>query len=309
MNSPLITIVVPSYNHSVYIEECLESLLVQEYKNIELIIIDDASTDDTWDKIQTYKSKLEAVMLNSVFIKKVKNGGLVDSLNMALSQAKGEFFFAVASDDSIEPFTISQLAQHLMANPDVGLVVGDMNLMNDASERVGMDEKLNVVPYEEAKNKTHCSYMRSRVAFTYEGPEFGSYETLLVRNYVPVGFMYRTQLFRELGGYNKNIKLDDYYTVLQFAKASKIEFIDKPLFNYRMHAHNTVKKRQLIWGMVMQLMKHEEAYCSKTPQLHKIWQSRMRQIEAELSLGKNPKLRRLMYKWRNSLMKRLRRDS
>ena len=96
--SPLISIIVPVYNVEKYLEPCISSLLNQTYKNIEIILINDGSTDSSSDICNKYAKKYKKInLLNK------KNGGLSDARNTGLKKAKGEYIAFVDSDDLVHP--------------------------------------------------------------------------------------------------------------------------------------------------------------------------------------------------------------
>ena len=88
----VVTAVIPSYNHSRYIGKTIEGLLNQSYPHIELIIIDDASTDDSDAVIRSYKERCEERFVKFTYVRKAKGGGVAHSLNMALDRAIGDDF-------------------------------------------------------------------------------------------------------------------------------------------------------------------------------------------------------------------------
>ncbi len=90
---PLVTIIVPAYNHDKYIEKCIDSIIEQTYQNIEIIIINDGSTDKTIDKIVSYAHHEKVVVIDQ------ENKGLCKTLNVGLSLAKGDYISILASDD------------------------------------------------------------------------------------------------------------------------------------------------------------------------------------------------------------------
>lgn len=99
-NIPLVTIVIPVYNGSDFLIQSIESALNQTYKNIEIIVIDDGSTDSTWNIIQSYKEKIRG------FHK--ENAGVSSALNMAIKNMKGEFFSWLSHDDLYYPYKIEE---------------------------------------------------------------------------------------------------------------------------------------------------------------------------------------------------------
>ncbi len=105
---PLLTIVIPVYNVEKYLKRCLESILIQEWKNYDIILVDDGSTDRSPQICDDYVKAYDFI---SVIHK--ENGGLSDARNTGLSQAKGEYVYFPDSDDWIEPDTFIALAEAL----------------------------------------------------------------------------------------------------------------------------------------------------------------------------------------------------
>ena len=105
---PLLTIVIPVYNVEKYLNRCLESILIQEWKNYDIILVDDGSTDLSPQICDDYVKAYDFI---SVIHK--ENGGLSDARNTGLSQAKGEYVYFPDSDDWIEPDTFIALAEAL----------------------------------------------------------------------------------------------------------------------------------------------------------------------------------------------------
>ena len=97
MPKPLISIVIPAYNAEKYLGECLESILVQTYKNIEIIIVNDGSTDDTAKIIKLYKEKDPRIRSFTC-----KNNGVSSARNRGIKESCGEYIFFVDSDDFLD---------------------------------------------------------------------------------------------------------------------------------------------------------------------------------------------------------------
>ena len=105
---PLLTVVIPVYNVEKYLNRCLESILIQEWKNYDIIMVDDGSTDRSPQICDDYVKACDFI---SVIHK--ENGGLSDARNTGLSQAKGEYVYFPDSDDWLEPDTFIALAEAL----------------------------------------------------------------------------------------------------------------------------------------------------------------------------------------------------
>ena len=105
---PLLTVVIPVYNVEKYLNRCLKSILVQEWKNYDIILVDDGSTDRSPQICNDYVKAYDFI---SVIHK--ENGGLSEARNTGLSQAKGEYVYFPDSDDWLEPDTFIALAEAL----------------------------------------------------------------------------------------------------------------------------------------------------------------------------------------------------
>ena len=106
--SKAVSIIVPIYNQEEFLNRCIDSVLNQTYKNIELILIDDGSTDASFEICKEYAVDNEKV---KVFMK--KNGGVSSSRNLGLRKATGEFIFFLDADDAIEKNVIENLVKFL----------------------------------------------------------------------------------------------------------------------------------------------------------------------------------------------------
>ena len=120
IENPLFSIIVPIYNVERYLEQCIESVLAQNYQNYELILVDDGSPDNSIDICTKYAKQHH----NIVFIRKV-NGGLSDARNAGIKLARGEYLMFLDSDDYWEGTSIlSDLAKISEENPD--LIIYDL---------------------------------------------------------------------------------------------------------------------------------------------------------------------------------------
>ena len=73
-NNPLVSVIIPAYNHERFVEQTIRSIIEQTYKNIELIVIDDGSTDGTWQKLQSQKAICEQSLVRTIFIRQTHSG-------------------------------------------------------------------------------------------------------------------------------------------------------------------------------------------------------------------------------------------
>ncbi len=104
MDKGLVSVIVPVYNVKAYLEKCINSILNQTYENLEVLIVDDGSTDGSSDICDQFLEKDKRV-----FVIHKENGGVVSARQAGIERAKGEYAIAIDSDDWIEPMMISEL--------------------------------------------------------------------------------------------------------------------------------------------------------------------------------------------------------
>lgn len=113
--SKLVSIILPVYNGSVFIKEVIDSILSQTYKNFELLILDDCSTDDSFEIINQYYDQRIKIFRNK------KNIGYVKGLNFLFKESKGEYVFRNDQDDLLVETRIEKQVKLLNDNPEVGI--------------------------------------------------------------------------------------------------------------------------------------------------------------------------------------------
>ena len=170
-NEKLVSIITPCFNGEKFVAQYIESVLNQSYKNIELIIINDGSTDKTEEVILSYKEKFDKNKSNLVYLKQSANKGQSAAINMGLAVFTGEYMTWADSDDLLPPNAIKELVKYLELNPKVGIVKGQSEFVNyDSLEHVYYQI------YKFPKNKLFFS---------------------LLECYAPGGYMVRTDMFKQ----------------------------------------------------------------------------------------------------------------
>lgn len=112
-NNGLVSIIVSCYNHEKYVSDCLKSIIAQSYSEIEVLIIDDCSVDNSFEVITSYKPLLIDRCVNVTILRNNKNQGLTKNLNKLIKMSKGEFIKIVASDDYLLPNCIESFIKHI----------------------------------------------------------------------------------------------------------------------------------------------------------------------------------------------------
>jgi len=298
----VISVVVPVYNHAQYVEATLRSILAQTWEAIELIVINDGSTDSSSEVVSAFLKEHQHSLASVKFIDR-PNKGMVKTLNEGIGVSQGKYIAVIASDDIYEPNALKVLGGFLEQNSDYVLAVGDNRLMDDEGRKCFWGKKKNNVYTEsEAKFKTFGDFLKSsRPEIDFSTIDFGSYESLLRGNYVPNGYVFSRKAFESFGGYDDRSLIDDHNLMLNMAKCGRIKFIDDVLFSYRWHAKNTIKTLSKERCLMQSVLKLEKDYSESNLEYWKIWKEEWSNSQERTGLSKT------LWRWKKSIWKRLKR--
>ena len=172
----LISVLIPAYNHENYIQDTIDSVIRQTYNNIELIILDDGSSDNTLAKIKEYESKCQKRFKRFLYSTQ-KNQATVKTLNSLLSKAKGEYIAMIASDDMYYDEALELELEELKKDPNVSLVTGRSLYINSQGKVCYLNSKQQLtVSISCAKWKDYNDYVSSTRSVDYLSNNFGSYD-------------------------------------------------------------------------------------------------------------------------------------
>lgn len=198
----MLTVYIPTHNYARYLDAAIQSVLSQTFRNFELIIINDGSTDHTEEILARYENT------EGITIVRQQNKGLIPSCNVALQMARGEFFMRLDADDQLVPHALERLIQGFEDSPEVALVFPDYFETDETGQVIR--------EYRRPKDETEV--------FRSDQPAHGACTML------------RTCVLHEIGGYDERLRRQDGLDIwLHVISRYQIRHISEPLFYYRQH--------------------------------------------------------------------------
>ena len=204
---PLVSICIPNYNKASFIGETIDSVYNQTYPNIELIIVDDGSTDNS---VEIIRNKIIGAPLRATFLQNTRNSGICFSLNKAISIAAGKYYQMIGSDDIILKNKIEdQVNVFEKLSEDYAIVFGK-------SYRMDLSGKYLEKDYYES------------IEFDFSKLETAGFEDLLSTNFISsASHLARLSSIREVGMYDESLHTEDWDLWLRLTKRFKFFFINE----------------------------------------------------------------------------------
>ena len=206
MNDPLVSVIIPLYNTEKYIEKAIDSVINQTYKNWQLIIIDDCSTDSSLDIVSDIRKRNNFSNKKMIIKKMKKNMGTYVALNVGLKLAKGKFFCVLGSDDIYIPENLQIQIEEFKNNSNLICVIGKF-IRKDLSGNICRDLDISI---EKMKigNLGECTCMYSMSLIN----KIGFYDC--VRYGADTGFFWR--IHKYFGNYDNIKRINKIlYTAIQ----------------------------------------------------------------------------------------------
>ena len=221
----LISIVTPSYNHVKFIEKTMLSVLNQTGVDFEYIVVDGGSKDGTVDLIRKYEDRL------AWWVSK-KDSGQTEAINKGFARAKGDILAWINSDDTYQPGAFVRAATYLNDHPEVGMVYGDANFINESGNVIGK--------------------------FPAAQTDYGR----LWRGYVHVpqqSAFFRADLWRKVGPLDPSFYFAmDYDLWVRIAKLASLVYIPELWANFRLHGDaKTIASDDRCWPEMLKVHRRE----------------------------------------------------
>lgn len=214
--NPLVSICIPSYNHARFLPSALESALCQTYPNVEIIVVDDGSTDDSLNIAEDYAARYPSVI--RVFTHPgCKNKGSSATINLAVQRSMGELLSPFASDDVLCPDKIACQVAFLESNREIGLVHSCAHVIDETGQ---IQPGILGCDISDAPNP---------VALLISGNQIAG-----------LTVMFRRECIQKVGLWDDTLIYSDWELWLRIVAHYKIAFLDRPLAMYRVHSYNTM---------------------------------------------------------------------
>ncbi|NOU39392.1 MAG: glycosyltransferase [Ferruginibacter sp.] len=212
-NAPLVSVIIPCYNHEKYIKIAINSVLNQTYTNIELIVLDDGSTDNSVQIIKNLQVK------NNFFFISQQNIGLSKTLNKAIKEySNGEFVSILASDDYWKNDKIEKQIKFFLSNKH------NHSILACCTKAIYIDDN-NVIGKTIGKIKNKNALLFDQMLFK--------------NSIIAASVMLKKETFNIVGYFDENLRIEDWDMWLRITNKHSIGFVDEALVYYRKHGNNS----------------------------------------------------------------------
>lgn len=242
---PLVSVLIPAYNHESFVEQAVRSVWNQSYKNLEIIMIDDGSSDNTG--LLAHRLQEESPIRMKVLSR--ENNGLCKTLNECLSLANGEWIALLASDDFYHPEFISENMKMVLAERNYLVAVHCDAVQVDEVGRFG------------AKH----SEVTTRPP--YSGKCF--YDLVHKRGRIVASTLFTSmEMFKQLSGFDDALVAEDYDLHLRISRIATFKYIPKALV-YKRYLKTSLGRQPWRWaaGNVVALRKHADLLGESLPKI------------------------------------------
>lgn len=222
-NNPLVSVIIPCYNHEKYIAQCVQSVVNQTYANMEIFVLDDGSTDGSLAIIKALADK------HGFFAESHYNMGISATLNKGIKQyAKGKYICIVASDDYWEETKVEKQVAFYEQHPEMGFIFGRTWLVDDDNRFLGYDANLPIANYQVFREQLSNQYA-----------PICNFETLVYGNFIPaLTVMIKKALLEEVGYFDEQSAIEDWDMWVRLANKYSFAFQNEFLGFYRVHDSN-----------------------------------------------------------------------
>jgi glycosyltransferase involved in cell wall biosynthesis len=238
---PFFSICIPNFNYSSYLKLTIESVLSQSFQDFEIIVSDNASTDDSVNMVKSFQDSRISLIENQV------NLGFSPNLDKCTQNASGEFMILLSSDDVMFPDALETIYQVIKSNNQDSLIVmSACSVIDSNGNKIGSKRAMTGDVYSYIKNN-QVAPLEANPNFLYEKFSAKTVLTaLLTGTFQPAGqFLatcYSSKLYRKLDGYRSimSVHPDAHFSQRMLFQNPIVIYINKELFGYRVHEANNL---------------------------------------------------------------------
>jgi O-antigen biosynthesis protein len=198
---PKVSVIIPTYNQAHYLPFTLNGIIAQTFKDFELIVVNDGSTDQTCEVLDLYQQKIDLTVINQ------ENKGLPEALNAGFAVATGKYYTWTSSDNITLPHMLEELNRALDSCPDIGVVYADWFFIDDLG----------------------------KIISEYKTLDFDRH-LLLYHNFVHCCFLFRKGCMEQVGGYDPDyVYAEDWEFWIRVSRHFRMRHVHKTLYKFRIH--------------------------------------------------------------------------
>ena len=280
-----VTVIIPTYNDAAFLPAAVDSALAQTLPGVEVIVVDDGSTDDTQALVrERWGARVRYL--------RQEHRGLAAARNTGIAQARGDLLIFLDADDELLPRCAEARAALLDASPALGWVFSDLFLVDETGD---LGRRASDI-YRYERGRLH-------------GLLFG--ELLRRGNFIPVhAITFRTAVVRAAGGFDEGLpNTEDYDLLVRVARTSSAAYLDQPLGRYRLRAGSMSTDRLAMSETMLAIMARLEREWPDEVRPHaRSWRRRKAELALRAALTPSSRLRRgerLAWAWRAVRMRPL----
>ncbi len=262
-SNPLVTIICLCYNHEKYVQKCIESIINQTYSNIEFIIIDNNSIDNSEKIIEKNRNVCSTRFINYNFIKNRVNLGITKALNNALRISKGEYISYISADDTyVLDKTITQLNAFKKINSKYAVICGDCDFIDTNNNKIFLSDDSQIFYEKQNRHETGTNFILRNQNSVNILSNYGTYQTLLRSNYINAAtVLIRKEALEKAGLFDESFFYEDWPLWLQISKNYKFYYISKIVLHYRKHSTTMTDSGNKFKLENTKIILREKKYC------------------------------------------------
>jgi glycosyltransferase involved in cell wall biosynthesis len=230
--STVTSVLIPLFNHEKFITFCLDSLLKSNTKNIQLIISDDYSKDNSYLIAKAWVNLHKHLFSSILLFRQKKNIGINSNFNFLRNKASGDFLMFLASDDALAPSAIDFQSQYLLERHNLDFIFSNRSVMNNLSEIF----ILKCIRFKRSIFLSNNFFVKLDIIFNWGLPWGGVFA--------------RRKAFINLGSVPNNLSFEDRWISLKVLQTNRYKYLNYPMYVYRVREEKTItpglQKKQML---------------------------------------------------------------